>query len=84
MRNFETLHSPSQSIFLHSYALVFFLRPGPGGDLCPGNKREMDICSTQPCHLTKSYKTLLFEQCTNIKDDKWTLYLDRDFEKKCT
>ena len=72
------------SIFLHPSVLVIFLRPGPRGDLCPGNGKEMDICSTQPCRLSKSYNTLLYEQCTNIKNDKWTLYLDRDFEKKCT
>jgi len=58
-------------------------RPGPGGKPCDGESKERDICSTQPCVLTKSYSGLLTEQCNKMEDDKWTLYLDRDFQKRC-
>ena len=42
----------------------------------------MDICSTQPCRLTKSYQTILDEQCSSIRDEQWIRYKDQDFEKR--
>eukprot|EP00111_Clytia_hemisphaerica_P009451 TCONS_00027721-protein len=57
-------------------------RPGPRGRDCSGQRKEMDICSTQPCRLMKSYQTILDEQCSSIRDERWIRYKDQDFETR--